>query len=580
MRLISISANQKSFKKIKFNPSGASFIIAKQKDPQQSDKNKTYNGVGKSLLIALINFCLGAGSGNKITKALGSCESLKDWVFTLKIRIKDKSYTITRSVNNHKQIKLNDATLKVEEFNQQMQELCFDIEQDFQYLTYRSLLSFFLRPSKNSYTKYDEPERFGRSYQKLLCNAFLLGLDVVLADKKMELKEQLDARNRSLRETKEDPVIREFFGHNQNTPDDYQLVRANIKEEIKKLEEDLRDYQVADDYYQYQEKADRLKKQLDEKQNQIYLHENTVKRIDKSLRFEVDIDPEIIKNIYQESQMVFQPEVEKRLSDLGKFYQDLRTNRTKRLGEQKRSVLNELSSLENEAKKLKEQFDKCSEFLESHGALDVFTQLNKQLSELKQKREGLDNFGELQRKYKKEIAKLKQNLGIENSKTIYYLEESEPFLTSVDKGFRTLAKEFYPDATLAGISIANNDGINQLRYNIEAKIQSDSSDGINSVKLFCYDLNILLGGNKHKMDFIFHDSRLFSDIDEMHCGVLFDIVKSKFQDKQYIASINQKDLTALQPEVQDFIETHKVYELTDESEEGKLLGMSVELAYD
>ena len=579
MRLISISANQKSFKKINFNPSGASFIIAKQKDPQQSDKNKTYNGVGKSLLIALINFCLGAGSGNKITKALGACESLKDWVFTLEISIKDKSYTITRSVNNYQQIKLNGATLKVEEFNQQMQKSCFDIEQDFQYLTYRSLLSFFLRPSKNSYTKYDEPERFGRPYQKLLCNAFLLGLDVVLADKKMELKEQLDARNRSLRETKEDPVIREFFGHNQNTSDDYQLFRANIKEEIKKLEESLRDYQVAEDYYQRQEKANQLKKQLDEKQNQIYLHKNTVKRIDKILRFEVDIDPENIKNIYQESQMVFQPEVEKRLLDLGKFYQDLRTNRTKRLEEQKRSVLNELSGLENEAKKLKEQFDECLEFLESHGALDVFTQLNKQLSELKQKRERLDNFGELQRKYKKEIEKLKQNLGIENSKTIDYLEKSEPFLTSVDKGFRTLAKKFYPDV-LAGISIANNDGINQLRYNIEAKIQSDSSDGINNVKLFCYDLNILLGGNKHKMDFIFHDSRLFSDIDPMHCGVLFDIVKSKFQDKQYIASINQKDLTALQPEVQDFIETHMIRELNDDSEEGKLLGMSVELAYD
>ena len=580
MRLISISANQKSFKKIKFNPSGASFIIAKQKDPQQSDKNKTYNGVGKSLLIALINFCLGASSRNGITKALGSCEPLKDWVFTLEISIKDKTYTITRSVNNYQQIKLNGATLKVEEFNQQMQELCFDIEQNFKFLTYRSLLSFFLRSSKNSYTKYDDPQRFGRSYQKLLCNAFLLGLDVVLADKKMELKEQLDARNKSLRETKEDPVIREFFGHNQNTSDDYQLVRANIEEEIKKLEESLRDYQVAEDYYQYQEKADQLKKQLDEKQNQIYLHKNTVKRIDKILQFEVDIDPENIKNIYQESQMVFQPEVEKSLSDLEKFYQDLRTNRTKRLEEQKRSVLNELSSLENEAKKLKEQFDECSAFLESHGALDVFIQLNKQLSERKQKRERLDNFGELQRKYKKEIEKLKQNLGIENSKTIDYLEKSEPFLTSVDKGFRTLAKEFYPDARLAGISIANNDGTNQLRYNIEAKIQSDSSDGINSVKLFCYDLNILLGGNKHKMDFIFHDSRLFSDIDEMHCGVLFDIVKSKFQDKQYIASINQKDLTALQPEVQDFIETHTVYELTDESEEGKLLGMSVELAYD
>jgi hypothetical protein len=38
------------------------------------------------------------------------------------------------------------------------------------------------------------------------------------------------------------------------------------------------------------------------------------------------------------------------------------------------------------------------------------------------------------------------------------------------------------------------------------------------------------------MNFIFHDSRLFSDIDETHCDELFKIVKDKFLDKQYIAN--------------------------------------------
>jgi hypothetical protein len=30
--------------------------------------------------------------------------------------------------------------------------------------------------------------------------------------------------------------------------------------------------------------------------------------------------------------------------------------------------------------------------------------------------------------------------------------------------------------------------------------------------------------NNHAMNFIFHDSRLFSDIDETHCDELFKIV--------------------------------------------------------
>ena len=74
----------------------------------------------------------------------------------------------------------------------------------------------------------------------------------------------------------------------------------------------------------------------------------------------------------------------------------------------------------------------------------------------------------------------------------------------------------------------------------------------------------------------FHDSRLFSDIDETHCEVLFDIVRNKFKTKQYIASINQKDLKTLAEPIQDFIRQNMVCELNDESEEGKLLGRQVE----
>ena len=579
MRLISISANQDSFKKIDFNSSGASFIIAEQKDPTQSDKKKTYNGVGKSLLVALIDFCLGASAGSDITKALDSCDVLQDWKFTLKLSIKGKPYIITRSVDNHTSIEMNNETLTLKEFHQRMQELCFDIEEGLRFLTFRSLLPFFLRPSKTSYTKYDDPQKFGKSYQKLLYNAFLLGLDVVLADKKKALKDQLAARKNSLRNTEKDPIMREFFGHNQNVSEDYLLLRTDIEERIKKLEEDLKNYRVAKDYYQRQEEADQLKKLIDEKQKQIYLHKSTIKRIDQSLRVEVDIEQKDIKKIYEESKKVFQDAVEKRLSDLEKFYTDLKTNRTKRLAEQKRSIMDELEKLEEETTKLQAQFDEALAFLGSHGALDVFVQKNELLSELKQKREKLVSYEKFQRECKKEIKKLKQSLINENGKTTDYLETNKSFLESINKDFRALATKFYPNV-IAGITIVNNERENQIRYNIEAKIQSDSSDGINNVKLFCYDLCVLFGGNNHYIDFVFHDSRLFSDIDETHCDVLFDIVRNKFNDKQYIASINQKDLRNLAEPIQAFIRQNTVCELNDESEEGKLLGRQVELEYD
>ena len=76
MRLIELSANKPSFRTVRFNPRGPSFIVARQKDPESSDKKRTYNGVGKSLIIALVHFCLGSN------KKPGFETALPGWEFS------------------------------------------------------------------------------------------------------------------------------------------------------------------------------------------------------------------------------------------------------------------------------------------------------------------------------------------------------------------------------------------------------------------------------------------------------------------------------------------------------------------
>ncbi|WP_445322044.1 DUF2326 domain-containing protein [Paenibacillus sp. FSL M7-0420] len=88
-----------------------------------------------------------------------------------------------------------------------------------------------------------------------------------------------------------------------------------------------------------------------------------------------------------------------------------------------------------------------------------------------------------------------------------------------------------------GIRITNNEGENTLRYNITAKIQDDSSDGVNEVKIFCFDMTLLLLQLNHNVKFIFHDSRLFSNMDSRQRYTLFKLAyrKSQEHDLQYIA---------------------------------------------
>lgn len=115
-------------------------------------------------------------------------------------------------------------------------------------------------------------------------------------------------------------------------------------------------------------------------------------------------------------------------------------------------------------------------------------------------------YKELIRNADKEIIELEQYAD-------HYLEFTQDELDKLIYYFRNLAKKFYPNST-AGLNISTNDGDNQLLFNIEAKIESDTSDGINNVKIFCYDLTILKQGYNHQNKFIFHDSRLYDGIDQ------------------------------------------------------------------
>ncbi len=123
-----------------------------------------------------------------------------------------------------------------------------------------------------------------------------------------------------------------------------------------------------------------------------------------------------------------------------------------------------------------------------------------------------------------------------------------------------------------------------MQFDIDAKIESDTSDGINNVKIFCYDLTLLFKGHNHNIDFIFHDSRLFDGIDERQKADIFRTVYEEFSNtnKQYIATVNQNQLDEIkrlltEEEFQRIITENTILTLTDESDSQKLLGIKVDI---
>ena len=577
MQLIQLSANKESFKTVRFkNQIGLNFIVADLKNPEQSKKGDTANGVGKSLLIALIHFCLGS-STNKEFK-----EKLDGWVFKLEFSINDKIYTSERSTDNQNTIKLNNKEIKQKDFKAKLGTTLFDIPENVSQLSFRSLLPFFIRPRKASYIDYKNPNHVKNEYQVLIANSFLLGLDVVLAEEKYKLRKEKERIRKLVKELSNDKLLRDFFLGKK----DIYLASQELEEQIYLLENDLKNFEVAEDYNEIKGEADRIKKELDKIQNKIILYKNQIDSIEETRKISPDIKKESIETIYKEASVVIKEDAIKQLSELEKFYEHITINREKRLLLQKNKLLRSIEELSNKKIDKENDLDNNLKYLNTHQALDIFIKLTNKLSDLKSKKENILKYNDLLEKYRDEKLKIDENFIKETKKAVTYLSEAEETINTLKLFFRKLSKRFYPNAT-AGITVYNNDGDNQIRYNIDAKIELDVSDGIGNVKIFCYDLTLLLNGFAHKINFIFHDSRLLDGIDPRQKAELFLILDDfiKIQGKQYILTLNKNQLDDTkkylgEEKYKTIIEENIILTLKDSSPTDKLLGIQVDMHYE
>jgi len=576
MQLISLTANKESFRPVHFkNEVGLNFIVAIQKNPESSDKGNTTNGVGKSLIVALIHFCLGSSKKDSLKK------DLSGWSFLLTFKIGSETFKSERATDKQDIIVLNGQEISLTKFKNKFESLLFDIPAGTSELSFRSLLPFFIRPRKASYTDYDNPNAIKKDYQIQITNALLLGLDVLLVEEKFKLRKEKERIKNLVKELNQDELLKDFF----NQKKDSTLEGQQVKEDILKLENDLKAFKVADDYYEINKDADKIKLEIEKANNRITLIDNQILSIEETRRISPDIKRENIEKIYKEASAVFNQESLKTLEDLEKFYKHLSTNREKRLLDKKNELLRSLKDLQNNIEQKKFELDSKLKYLDTHQALDIVLKLQDKLSDLKAKEDNIQRYDVLISKYQKSKIKTEKDFIASTEKTQYYLDDAKEVIKTTNNFFRELAKRFYPTAT-TGITIKNNDGDNQKRYNIDAKIDFDRSDGIGNIKIFCYDITILLKGFAHRVNCIFHDSRLLSDTDPRQIAELFKILNEFIQvsGKQYILSLNQNQLDEVKKylterEYQMIIQQNICLELKDELPEDKLLGIQVDMDY-
>src|SRR5688572_3349750 len=141
MRLIEVTSSRRTFKTVRFNHDGLSLIVGRHTSKQARNIKATYNGVGKSLLIAIIHYCLGSNSNKQFDAHLDG------WDFSLTFEQDGRAYRVTRAVGD-KLIDFDGTEMKLAAYRQTLNEIgIFTLPADQSAITFRALINFFIRPT-------------------------------------------------------------------------------------------------------------------------------------------------------------------------------------------------------------------------------------------------------------------------------------------------------------------------------------------------------------------------------------------------------------------------------------------------
>lgn len=577
MRILELTSNQNGFHPVKFNRTGLSLIIGKQTQTEGFEE-RTYNGVGKSLTVFLIDFCLASDikADQTVVKAL------EGWEFSLRFEVAGVEYISSRSFSDPTIIKIGDEEITPVKFRDKFQPLIFPNTDEKKYLKFRGLLSQFLRPKRDAYSNYNHIQRSEKPIQVLLRSAYLLGLELELIYHKFELRLESEKIKAGKDAFQQDPILKEYFEGKK----DIALSIDELREKTQKLEQDVSNFKVAENYSEVEETVGRLKKNLQQARNRLQTLNSQLIQIVESMKVSPDLQHEEIRSLYDKIGVNFGEAVERQFEEVEQFHSQLNQMRAARLKKDKKSIQIQIKSSETTLSKLEKDLDENLRFLNEFGALGEYLSLADTLAQTRQQLKDLEDYKQLKKKYQDRERELKLEMSQSHIDAQNYLDQNYELIESIRKEFKAIVRKIY-DSKSAGIIIENNEGTNQSRYNIDAKIEADSSDGINEAKIFAYDLLLVSRRVSHSCKFVFHDSRLFSDIDPRQTAKIFEVAHSYSREKdfQYIASANQNQILDIadkfsSKEVFEDIKGCVVLELSDESPESKLLGFDVELEYD
>lgn len=576
-----VYADSTTFRSVEFQP-GFNAVLAERTD--ESTRKDSRNGLGKTTLIEILHFCLGASAPRNQGLLR---DPLMDWTFSIDLELRGQRHVVRRNTSKPARIVIEgdcaswpipprrdkqsgEQWLSQREWNEVLGVLMFDLplsaEEERYAPTFRSLISYFIRKNRDAFSTPFEHHRKQLEWDKQVNNAFLLGLSWRQAQRWQILKDQEKALSQ-LRDAARSGVVAQLFG----SIGELETQKVQLETQLTRAREQLESFVVHPQYRTIEEQADHLTADIHELVNENVSDRRMVTFYETSLQDEQAPTEDRVAAVYAEAGLVLPGQVAKRLEDVHEFHHKIIINRRVFLAGEVERLRAAVSRRDEEIRRLTEERARLMKILQTQGALEEYVrlqerqaQLSAQLEEVRSRIDNLRQFEERRSALRIEQEQLRLSARAD-------FEERRATRDVAIALFNANSEALYEAPGRLIIDI----GATGFKFQVD--IERSTSQGIEQMKVFCYDIMLAQLWSKRgsRPGFLVHDSTIFDGVDERQIARALELAANAAQTYgfQYICCLNS-DMVPWDEFSSNFnLRDYTRLELTDARPDGGLLGV-------
>lgn len=573
-----LGADDPRFRTLTFQP-GLNILVADVTPGSRETDSR--NGAGKSSMIEILHFLLGERTDSS---ALAARPELREIEFLLRMdwpRVAEP-LTVARTgaragavrvdlllpAADRGQRQLPTGFLQLPEWQRLIERDLFGLPDDHPGISGRNLMSFLVRRrSSHAYNSAIRSHARQSDADAATNLAYLFGLDWHLADRYRLLKARDTARTQ-MQKAAQDPLLGRIIGKVADLRSEIALAEQRARD----LERQVAEFRVVPEYERLREQADQLDQRIRRLRNRDAVDRRNLQDLERALEEAVDPDISYLEPVYAELGVLLTDQVRRRFDEVQAFHQSVIRNRRGYLDDETGSIRQQLANSETERRRLGDELASVLRTLEEGGALAALTTLQQVLGQQQALLSALRHRYEAAQALEAtrlEIRQARLTLQQEMERDI---ETRRGFIDEATVLFSEFAQRLYgPDRT-AYLKFEAS----EKRLSIQPHIDSDSSGGIGSMVIFCFDLAVSILAHRagRAPDFLVHDSDLFDGVDDRQLTAALQLSAEMAEREgiQYIITINSDELEKARRRNFDADPYVLEQRLTDRYENGGLFG--------